>query len=548
MLFIANARGLRVSKCFCSANLPTKRLASLTGAIQRGARKARNVGERTERYNLRPNGNLNVGLENHVARSPRGTRSFEHQDGRRPWRDMEQGQGRRNDKWDQRESRYPEEDHHRSFQDRRPTERFYNKREADGSPFSKKLAPWGSSFGSNKREQAKDQYLSNYNNEGAQDRRSAERSSNGEGYRKPYSRRFDARQRSYRDDEEEAVNHGDGEFTSGTRDAIPLSVPRSSAASEFIYGTSPVKAALQAKNRKLYKLYIYTAADGNQQREGEILVKIAQDLKLKVKRLTGRESQLLDKMAKGRPHNGYVLEASQLPIPPAEALDSVTDLQNGVSFTPGYQSAEELTVNGTSRKILSSSRRYPFVLMLDGIVDPGNLGAIIRSAAFFGVDAIALIDHNLAPFSPVTLKASSGAAEIMRYLKIKREDDFIKRSQSNGWKFFAAVAPNSASAGRGGKNAVNLDEAKGALSKGPCVLMLGGEGDGLRPRLQKAADAVIGIEGGIGLGPEFGLDSLNVSVAAALVMQTFLKGTNARAGNEVSVPEKEGAKDDEKLF
>ncbi|ERF68861.1 hypothetical protein EPUS_04513 [Endocarpon pusillum Z07020] len=344
--------------------------------------------------------------------------------------------------------------------------------------------------------------------------------------------------------------HARQELMSANRHVtVPLSVPRSSAASEFLYGTSAVKAALQAGTRKLFKLYIQQEANGTDQREGDNeVLQLARKCGVAVKQLgaLADDSRLLSKMAQGRPHNGYILEASRLPNTPARALDTVEKPGDGFTFTPDHQSDEEIAVNGTSCKISASNGRYPFVLLLDSILDPGNLGAIIRSAAFFGVDAIALIDYNLAPFSPVTLKASSGAAEYMHYLRIKNDINFVKRSQSNGWKFFAAVAPKSASASRAGPSVFRLQEAEEALLKGPCVLMFGGEGDGLRPRLQKVSDGIVGIEGAVGAKTGSGLDSLNVSVAAALMMQVFVKGSTTKAKTENL--EGEVSREDELLF
>ena len=84
--------------------------------------------------------------------------------------------------------------------------------------------------------------------------------------------------------------------------------------------------------------------------------------------------------------------------------------------------------------------------------------------------------------------------------------------------------------------------------KGPCVMMLGGEGEGLRPRLQGAADGMVGIEGAGGLKSRFGLDSLNVSVAAALMMQIFVKGPKRHTDTDVSVPATEPTKKDNCVF
>ena len=311
------------------------------------------------------------------------------------------------------------------------------------------------------------------------------------------------------------------------RSTIPLSIPRTSAASEFLYGFAAVKAAIQAKRRRLYKLYIGDVSDEAVPREGrDELLRWARNLHMRIQTVHGEDIRLLHKMAQGRPHNGLVLEASQLPIWPVEALENVSNPGSGFWFTAGHQSAEELAITGESNKISKSSHRYPLVLLLDNILDPGNLGAIIRSAVFFGVDAVALIDHNLAPFSPVALKASSGAAEFMPYFRVKRDVDFLQRSKRNGWKVFAAIAPGSRSEGNGRLRSTSMDDAASALSEGPCILLIGGEGAGLRPRLQKAADGMIGIKAAPTLRPEIGLDSLNASVAAALMIQTLVSRHN----------------------
>lgn len=640
MLFIANARAVRVSTCFSSPilKLPPRRLASLTGAIQRGARKAKDVGERTDRYNSRSNSDIHTAYREDNASRARWPASSDQQYVRK----REAGPGQYRQREDSRrdsagESRYSRDDAVRPTLNQRPERRFAS-REGDQSRFTR-TRDAGRDHGSdskytkkNTNESAREFRQSerfsqkeggrssfherrdrgrdfggnsSYSRSGSdgfdRDRRPAELFSQRDGDRSSFPRKPSERNGSLRRDEREQTQSrypdpGIDKLAQGRRAAsfptaheevrhsltlksgalrrpvreesgsvrerpgqdgmlakrhvaVPLSIPRSSAASEFIYGTSAVKAAIQADNRILYKLYIYQGASGTEEREGDReFYKLAQRRGLNVKRLGGDDLRLLDKMAQGRPHNGYVLEASQLPNTPVEALDSVAEPGEGFSFTAGHQSAEEISVNGTSCEIPGSDSRYPFVLMLDSILDPGNLGAIIRTAAFFGVDAIALVDHNLAPFSPVTLKASSGAAEYMRYLRIKKDYEFVKRSRSNGWKFFAAVAPESASARRRGLNTIRLKEAEKALREGPCVLMLGGEGDGLRTRLQKAADGMIGIDGAGGMNSEFGLDSLNVSVAAGLMMQIFVKGSTAHADADVSGAEAEESRDGGQLF
>lgn len=151
-------------------------------------------------------------------------------------------------------------------------------------------------------------------------------------------------------------------------------------------------------------------------------------------------------------------------------------------------------------------------------LDPGNLGAIIRSAYFLGVDAIAFSTRNSAPFSSVALKASAGAAEYVPLLSVQSPVTFVDWSKKNEWRFFAAVAPDSSSASK--QPPLSISHLKGELKDAPCILMLGGEGSGIQPMLQKRADRVVGVDGlRAGKG---GVDSLNVSVAAALLCQGFL--------------------------
>lgn len=184
--------------------------------------------------------------------------------------------------------------------------------------------------------------------------------------------------------------------------------------------------------------------------------------------------------------------------------------------------------------------RYPIVLVLDGIVsgseplstpmvrlhitnltqlDPGNLGAILRTAYFLGIDAVAISNRNSAPLTPITLKASAGASESLPLLSISHPGAFIDESQKNGWKFYAAVT--------GGTNPtekqpqLTTSDINSPARNHPCVLMLGGEGEGLRWNLQKKADLLLSIEGH--RSGQGGVDSLNVSVATGLLCEAFLR-------------------------
>jgi tRNA G18 (ribose-2'-O)-methylase SpoU len=328
---------------------------------------------------------------------------------------------------------------------------------------------------------------------------------------------------------------------------VPESIPYTTPASEFIYGTSAILSALKCSRRKLYRLYLF---EGDQRESGsrdETLRKTALAAGVVVKGVSGDWIRLLDKMSGGRPHNGYVMEASPLPKLPVASYDRVASPSvNHFEVKLAHQSQEEEYVNGSNPRIpslsLSSSPdgttpRYPFTLLLDGILDPGNLGAIIRSAYYLGVDAVAFSARNSAPFSPVTIKASAGAAESIPLLSVTNTVAFVDTTRSNGWQFFAAEAPTSISAAAGqlrgrtthvfnASNTVLLSDLSHALRESPCVLMLGGEGLGLSSNLRKRADSFVGIPGvrtkANNTDPA-GVDSLNVSVASGLLCEAFLR-------------------------
>ena len=126
----------------------------------------------------------------------------------------------------------------------------------------------------------------------------------------------------------------------------------------------------------------------------------------------------------------------------------------------------------------------------------------------------------------MTLKASAGASENLPLMSISQPAAFIDESRKNGWKFYAAVAPSLDSKKLKYSSTSAL---RSSPADHPCVLMLGSEGEGLRWNLQKKADYMIGIEGNrTGHG---GVDSLNVSVAAGLLCEAFLRKPIGTSGS-----------------
>lgn len=191
-------------------------------------------------------------------------------------------------------------------------------------------------------------------------------------------------------------SRGYNQTISASDDRAPLNMPYTTPASEFLYGTSVVTAALISPRRKLYKLYIYDG-DNRESHDHDMKIRrMAVERGVTVERLKGDWLRVMDKMSGGRPHNvsrfrpcnlaresleseirsqGYVLEASPLPKLPVIGFRPVEGAQGPFHVILDHQSREDEQVNGkdTLIKYEVGFPRYPFVLLLDGIVSTPSI-------------------------------------------------------------------------------------------------------------------------------------------------------------------------------
>lgn len=184
---------------------------------------------------------------------------------------------------------------------------------------------------------------------------------------------------------------------------------------------------------------------------------------------------------------------------PREALDRMAgpkQRHQGVAAELREASIEVLDLQGLIDRIAPVER--PLVLLLDGVQDPGNLGAILRSAHALGADGVILPQDRTAPLGPAALKTSAGAAleiPIARVVNLKHALDPL--TELGLW---------SAAAVMDGEPARSADLDRGL------ALVMGGEAKGVRPSLAKRCDLRISIP------MAKGFDSLNVSVAAGILL------------------------------
>lgn len=154
--------------------------------------------------------------------------------------------------------------------------------------------------------------------------------------------------------------------------------------------------------------------------------------------------------------------------------------------------------------MLYEEGRLPFIILLDGITDVRNFGAIARTCECAGADAIVIPDHNSVGVNGDAVKTSAGA---LHYLPVCREHSIlgaVRFLKDNGYKVVAASE----------KAAINYTQAS---YTDPVAIVMGAEDVGISPEVLRQCDSLVAI-------PQFGnIGSLNVSVAAGILIYEVVR-------------------------
>lgn len=147
-------------------------------------------------------------------------------------------------------------------------------------------------------------------------------------------------------------------------------------------------------------------------------------------------------------------------------------------------------------------------LWLDGVGNPHNLGAILRSAAHFGVAAVLIPKHSTLALSGAAARVAEGGAEAVSFVRLGREDNSIAQLHAAGFKLAATVV-------RDGSDLFKADLPP------RLVYVLGAEAEGMSADLAKACDLRLSIPG------SGAVESLNVASATAVLLASWRRAVQA---------------------
>lgn len=236
------------------------------------------------------------------------------------------------------------------------------------------------------------------------------------------------------------------------------------AQQEWLYGLHSLDAVIEREPERIIELFVLKGrADDrlnniiNQARRFGISIQFC-------------NRNTLDDKVNGEQHQGVVAKAK-----PAKVLD-----ENDLA------------------KIVESSTS-PFLLILDGVTDPHNLGACLRTADAAGVDAVIVPKDKSASLTPIVRKVACGAAEVMPLIQVTNLSRTLKSLQDDGvWVI-----------GTAGEATQSLYSCS---IKGPTALVMGAEGKGMRRLTRENCDELVKL-------PMAGsVSSLNVSVATGICL------------------------------
>jgi 23S rRNA (guanosine2251-2'-O)-methyltransferase len=233
---------------------------------------------------------------------------------------------------------------------------------------------------------------------------------------------------------------------------------------EWVYGRNAVYECLRARRRNFFRLKL---AKGIEEKGhlSEIIQMISQ-MKVPIERVPRETMHAL-----GSGHQGVALEVSSYPYGALQDALALADRRN----------------------------EAPFILILDVLQDPQNLGTLLRTAEAVGVHGVLLPFRHTTTVTPAVVNSSSGASEHLLIVQVNLAQAIQELKAHNVWVIGLEAGENAQALSK-----VRLD--------GPLALVIGGEGSGMRLLVRKSCDVLLRL-------PMRGkVESLNAAVAGSVVL------------------------------
>lgn len=248
--------------------------------------------------------------------------------------------------------------------------------------------------------------------------------------------------------------------------------------SERVHGWHAVRALLERHAERVQRVYL---ARGREDARAVAIGALAAAANVPLERL---EPQRLERMAEGAVHQGVVAEVR--PLAPWSEDD----------LTAALARLEALPESVSERSIVKT---VPLLLALDGVQDPHNLGACLRTADACGALAVIIPRDRAVQMNATVRKVAAGAAETTPVVAVTNLARCLRDLKAQGlWVVGAAAEAER--------------EAHDVDLRGPIVLVMGAEGAGLRHNTREHCDFLVRL-------PSLGaVESLNVSVATGMLL------------------------------
>ncbi len=239
---------------------------------------------------------------------------------------------------------------------------------------------------------------------------------------------------------------------------------------EIIYGINPLSEALRLEPCRLLSLSVAT---GRMNQSLQAVLNLAEAKGIPVE---FKEKREMDRLTGSGSHQGVV------------------------GFYPSFAYADMDQIVRHRHPGFS----YHLVLLLDGITDPQNLGALIRTAHCHGANGVILPEHRSAAVTAAVIKASAGAALLTPTARVANLSRAMEDLKKQGFWIYGADI-------HAGQDIHDM------TCQGHVGLVMGSEGRGIRPLIRKQCDFLVSV-------PMFGkVDSLNVAVAAGIILNDIVR-------------------------